>query len=107
MHCSNKIAKSKKAPKPPKAIAKSNLLVPYEDIELNQGSDLGNDDDDEVDDIDSNLVDPQLCGAFACDIYEHLRSSEVGIAEFNTKTCSVSELDSIVVCNAGEEKTCF
>ncbi|CAN7130548.1 unnamed protein product [Brassica rapa subsp. narinosa] len=77
VHCSNKIAKSKKAPKPPKAIAKSNLLVPYEDIELNQGSDLGNDDDDEVDDIDSNLVDPQLCGAFACDIYEHLRSSEV------------------------------
>ncbi|WZZ07184.1 hypothetical protein YC2023_093105 [Brassica napus] len=72
------IAKSKKASKPPKAIAKSNLLVPYEDIELNQGSDLGNDDDDEVvDDIDSNLVDPQLCGAFACDIYEHLRSSEV------------------------------
>ncbi|KAH0920323.1 hypothetical protein HID58_027983 [Brassica napus] len=77
VHCSNKIAKSKKAPKPPKAIAKSNLLVPYEDIELNQGSDLGNDDDDEVDDIDSNLVDPQLCGVFACDIYEHLRSSEV------------------------------
>lgn len=77
VHCSNKIAKSKKASKPPKPIAKSNLLVPYEDIELNQGSDLGNDDDDEVDDIDSNLVDPQLCGAFACDIYEHLRSSEV------------------------------
>ncbi|XP_009106401.1 cyclin-A1-2 [Brassica rapa] len=78
VHCSNKIGKSKKASKPPKAIAKSNLLVPYEDIELNQGSDLGNDDDDEVvDDIDSNLVDPQLCGAFACDIYEHLRSSEV------------------------------
>ncbi|KAG2306018.1 hypothetical protein Bca52824_025766 [Brassica carinata] len=37
-------------------------------------SDLG----DEVDDdIDSNLVeDPQLCGAFASDIYEHLRLSE-------------------------------
>ncbi|KAF3517852.1 hypothetical protein DY000_02064167 [Brassica cretica] len=74
VHCSNKIGKSKKAPKPPK----SNVLVPYEDIEssLDAESDLGND-DDEVDDIDSNLVDPQLCGAFACDIYEHLRSSEV------------------------------
>ncbi|CAN6938812.1 unnamed protein product [Brassica oleracea var. botrytis] len=75
VHCSNKIGKSKKAPKPPK----SNVLVPYEDIESSfvAESDLGNDDDDEVDDIDSNLVDPQLCGAFACDIYEHLRSSEV------------------------------
>ncbi|KAF8103585.1 hypothetical protein N665_0188s0512 [Sinapis alba] len=89
VHCSNKIGKSKKAPKPPKPNAKSNVLVPYEDIESPQRnsssqvsssfvaeSDLGND-GDEVDDIDSNLVDPQLCGAFACDIYEHLRSSEV------------------------------
>lgn len=101
MHCSNKIGKSKKAPKPPK----SNVLVPYEDIEssLDAESDLGN----EVDDIDSNLVDPQLCGAFACDIYEHLRSSEVlESLNLNTKTCSVSELD-CCVCNAGEEKACF
>ncbi|CAH8328631.1 unnamed protein product [Eruca vesicaria subsp. sativa] len=35
-------------------------------------------DDDEVDDIDSiNLEDPQLCGAYACDIYEYLHLSEV------------------------------
>ncbi|KAH0896793.1 hypothetical protein HID58_046361 [Brassica napus] len=70
----------RKASKPPKLNAKSNVRVPYEDIESPQRkaeSDLGGNDDDEVDDIDSNLVDPQLCGAFACDIYEHLRSSEV------------------------------
>lgn len=79
VRCSNKIGRSKKASKPPKPNAKSNLLVPYEDIiespQRNAESDLGN---DEVDDIDSNLVDPQLCGVFACDIYEHLRLSEVG-----------------------------
>ncbi|KAL1214570.1 Cyclin-A1-2 [Cardamine amara subsp. amara] len=33
--------------------------------------------DDMIVNIDSNLVDPQLCGAFACDIYEYLRVSEV------------------------------
>ena len=79
MRCSNKIGKPKKASKPPKPNAKSNLLVPYEDVESPQRkaeSDLGGN-DDEVDDIDSNLVDPQLCGVFAWDIYEHLRSSEV------------------------------
>ncbi|CAH8354745.1 unnamed protein product [Eruca vesicaria subsp. sativa] len=72
VHCSNKISQSKKATKPPKPIAKSNLLVPYEDIELRNA--LG---EDEVDDIDSDLVDPQLCGVFASDIFQHLRSSEV------------------------------
>ncbi|CAH8354738.1 unnamed protein product [Eruca vesicaria subsp. sativa] len=70
----------KKETKPPKPIAKSN---PNEGIELrnasSQGStseesDLG---EDEVEDIDSNLVDPQLCGVFASDIYEHLRLSEL------------------------------
>ncbi|KAL0743333.1 hypothetical protein Bca4012_084846 [Brassica carinata] len=74
VHCSKKITQSK----PPKPIAKPNLLL-EEDIESSQGSsffdavsDLGDDGD-----IDSNLVeDPQLCGAFACDIYEHLRLSE-------------------------------
>ncbi|CAH8360033.1 unnamed protein product [Eruca vesicaria subsp. sativa] len=63
----------------PKPIAKSNLLVPYEDIKLRNASSQGSssfvaesnlvNDDDEVDDTDSNLVDPQLCGAFACDIF--------------------------------------
>ncbi|CAA7013433.1 unnamed protein product [Microthlaspi erraticum] len=38
-------------------------------------TDLG--EDDMIVNIDSNLVDPQLCGAFASDIYEHLRSLEV------------------------------
>lgn len=43
-------------------------------------TDLGN--DDMIVNIDSNLVDPQLCGAFASDIYEHLRSLEVGLLYF-------------------------
>lgn len=146
VRCSNKICQSKKSQKPalsrnwnlgildsglpPKPNAKSNILVPYEDIRLPQRSDnllssspissldasptqatvsldhsistckspkveymvdttislpeyaessetdLGN--DDMIVNIDSNLVDPQLCGAFASDIYEHLRSMEVG-----------------------------
>ncbi|ESQ27381.1 hypothetical protein EUTSA_v10018521mg [Eutrema salsugineum] len=141
VHCSNKIGQSKKAPKtalsrnrnlgildsglPPKPNEKSNIIVPYEDIDLpqpnenllasSQGSsvdasptqsastrdsskspkveymvdssialpehadssysDLGK--DDKIVNIDSNLMDPQLCGAFSYDIYEHLRESEV------------------------------
>lgn len=45
-------------------------------LQLLNPSDLGKEEDD--DDDSSNLVeDPQFCGAFACDIYEHhLRSSE-------------------------------
>lgn len=131
MHCSNKIGQSKKATKPalsrnwnlgildsdlpPKLNAKSNIIVPYEDIGLPQcndnllasspGSsvdasltqsdqsistrialpeyaessftDLGK--DDKIVNIDSNLVDPQLCAVIACDIFEHLRASEVGL----------------------------
>ncbi|XP_006302208.2 cyclin-A1-2 [Capsella rubella] len=141
VHCSNKIGQSKKAPKPalsrnwnlgirdcglpPKSIAKSNVIVPYEDTELQQieeyllsssplssldvsptqsdqlrssletpkveymventtalpeyddssNTDFGN--DDQIVNIDSNFIDPQLCGTFACDIYEHLRVSEL------------------------------
>ncbi|XP_068340073.1 cyclin-A1-4-like [Pyrus communis] len=33
--------------------------------------------DDKVVDLDNNFMDPQLCATFACDIYKHLRSSEV------------------------------
>lgn len=40
-------------------------------------TDLGK--DDEVVNIDCDFMDPQLCAAFACDIYEHLRVSEVGL----------------------------
>lgn len=36
--------------------------------------------DDKIVNIDSNLMDPQLCGTFACDIFEYLRASEVRIA---------------------------
>lgn len=98
MRCSNKIGRSKKASKPPKPNAKSNLLVPYEDIiespQRNAESDLGND-VDEVDDIDSNLVDPQLCGVFACDIYEHLRLSEVGNRFYEFSTTNKKKLGSV------------
>ncbi|CAH2067721.1 unnamed protein product [Thlaspi arvense] len=38
-------------------------------------TDLGK--DDKIVNIDDNLMDPQLCGAFSHDIYEHLRESEV------------------------------
>lgn len=34
--------------------------------------------DNMVADIDDNLDDPQLCATEACDIYKHLRASEVG-----------------------------
>lgn len=27
--------------------------------------------------VDNNYADPQLCASFACDIYKHLRASEV------------------------------
>lgn len=30
-------------------------------------------------DVDENLDDPQLCATIACDIYNHLRASEVQI----------------------------
>lgn len=30
-------------------------------------------------DIDDDHVDPQLCASFACDIYKHLRASEVNL----------------------------
>ncbi|XWS21668.1 hypothetical protein CRYUN_Cryun30bG0074300 [Craigia yunnanensis] len=33
--------------------------------------------DDKIIDVDDNYVDPQLCATFACDIYKHLRASEV------------------------------
>ncbi|XP_048613520.1 cyclin-A1-2-like [Brassica napus] len=60
-HCSKKTNQSK----PPNTIAKSNLLVPYEDASsegsfFHAESDLGDDDDDDEE-------DPQLCGAFACE----------------------------------------
>ncbi|XWS15158.1 hypothetical protein CRYUN_Cryun35bG0070300 [Craigia yunnanensis] len=33
--------------------------------------------DDKIIDVDENYMDPQLCATFACDIYKHLRASEV------------------------------
>ncbi|XP_022753455.1 cyclin-A1-1-like [Durio zibethinus] len=33
--------------------------------------------DDKIVDVDENYMDPQLCATFACDIYKHLRASEV------------------------------
>lgn len=33
--------------------------------------------DDKIIDVDQNYMDPQLCATFACDIYKHLRASEV------------------------------
>lgn len=33
--------------------------------------------DDKVVDVDNDYTDPQLCATIACDIYQHLRASEV------------------------------
>lgn len=33
--------------------------------------------DDKVVDVDNNYMDPQFCATIACDIYKHLRASEV------------------------------
>ncbi|XVF36968.1 hypothetical protein REPUB_Repub19eG0104500 [Reevesia pubescens] len=33
--------------------------------------------DEKIIDVDDNYMDPQLCATFACDIYKHLRASEV------------------------------
>ncbi|CAL0319424.1 unnamed protein product [Lupinus luteus] len=33
--------------------------------------------DDKIVNVDNNYKDPQLCATFACDIYKHLRASEV------------------------------
>lgn len=33
--------------------------------------------DGSIADIDNRFMDPQLCATFACDIYKHLRASEV------------------------------
>ena len=33
--------------------------------------------DDKIIDVDENYMDPQLCATFDCDIYKHLRASEV------------------------------
>ncbi|KFK42133.1 hypothetical protein AALP_AA2G215400 [Arabis alpina] len=86
VHCSNKIGQSKKTTKTALS-RKSNILVPYEDIELPlcnesfKNSSIvvlpENAEDEKIVDIDSNLVDPQLCGVIACDIFEHLRETEV------------------------------
>ncbi|CAN8234219.1 unnamed protein product [Cochlearia groenlandica] len=101
VHCSKKIVESKKALKPPKSNLKSNILFPYEDndkllalspetsvivsstqveqsmptCDLPGHTDLG--ENDKIVNIDGNLVDPQLCGTIACDIYKHLRASEL------------------------------
>ena len=33
--------------------------------------------DDKIVDVDDNCMDPQFCATIACDIYKHLRASEV------------------------------
>lgn len=38
-------------------------------VELEKGEKIVN--------IDNDYMDPQLCATFACDIYKHLRASEV------------------------------
>lgn len=38
-------------------------------VELEKGENFVN--------VDNNYADPQLCATFACDIYKHLRASEV------------------------------
>ncbi|CAN1240176.1 CYCA1-2 [Linum grandiflorum] len=36
------------------------------------------DTDDKIVDLDTEFEDPQLCASIACDIYNHLRATEVG-----------------------------
>lgn len=43
------------------------------------------DTDVEMADIDDNDMDPQLCATIACDIYKHLRASEVARLTLFTK----------------------
>lgn len=57
--------------------------------------------DDKIVNIDKNYTDPQLCAAFACDIYKHLRASEVClfVLTLNTSrhgTCSKFSFSSLV-----------
>lgn len=33
--------------------------------------------DEKIVNVDDNFLDPQLCATIACDIYKHLRASEV------------------------------
>lgn len=35
---------------------------------------------DKIVNVDNNYTDPQLCASFACDIYKHLRASEVKLS---------------------------
>lgn len=37
---------------------------------------------DKIADVDDNFMDPQLCATMACDIYKHLRASEVHCLQF-------------------------
>ncbi|MBA0595799.1 hypothetical protein Gorai_012654, partial [Gossypium raimondii] len=60
----------------------SNLCISDHDVVAtgsicNRDAVAEKDADDMVIDVDDNFMDPQLCATFACDIYKHLRASEV------------------------------
>ncbi|XP_047328203.1 cyclin-A1-4 [Impatiens glandulifera] len=53
-----------------------NKLHISDDMEIS-GNQYKKEDDDKVADIDNDFIDPQLCATLACDIYKHLRASEM------------------------------
>ncbi|XP_010416680.1 PREDICTED: cyclin-A1-2-like [Camelina sativa] len=63
---------SLESPKVEYMVESSTVLPEYAE---SSNTDFGN--DDKIVNIDSNLMDPQLCGAFASDIYQHLRVAEL------------------------------
>ncbi|XP_010429845.1 PREDICTED: cyclin-A1-2-like [Camelina sativa] len=64
---------SLESPKVEYMVESSTIALP--EYAESSNSDFGN--DDKIVNIDSNLMDPQLCGVFASDIYQHLRVSEL------------------------------
>lgn len=52
---------------------------------------------DKIVNVDDNLEDPQLCATIACDIYKHLRASEVRIVSvLKAETSSI--IPFLLVC---------
>lgn len=48
--------------------------------------------DDKIVNVDDNYQDPQLCATIACDIYKHLRASEVCHLFFHAKVYIYSSI---------------
>ncbi|GMI82940.1 Cyclin A1;1 [Hibiscus trionum] len=60
----------------------SNLCISEHEVEAagkfcNRDAVAEKETDDKMMDVDDNYMDPQLCATYACDIYKHLRASEL------------------------------